>query len=104
MVSLLSKGAPLCLCSHILALCNYDWNPASDREIATFCFSPYIQCLKKKKKKPEKCTPQKLYSSINHLQHPDSPFMPLPNHCIFLPNLTAISLLALSLNLLFVKL
>lgn len=28
--------------------CDYNWNPANDGEIATFCFFPYLQCLKKK--------------------------------------------------------
>lgn len=70
MVSLLSKGAPLCLCSHILALCNYDWNPASDREIATFCFSPYIQCLKKKKKETWKVHTTKIVQLNKSLAAP----------------------------------
>ena len=54
MVSLLSKGAPLCLHSGLLKLCDCDWNLAIDREIATFCFCPTSNALKKNK--PENCT------------------------------------------------
>ena len=62
MVSLLSKGAPLCLHSGLLKLCDCDWNLAIDREIATFCFCPTSNALKKKNLK---IVQQKLYSSIN---------------------------------------